>query len=153
MTDIKDFSLGALLADWHENERDIKMCENAIANNWQRVDNPHAILSDCFRMKDSIESKIRDAGALVPLSEAKQIEILTAKVKELEAGNRWIPVEERLPETRIRVDILRTCPDGFDYQNGCYMAKWDYWWSDILACKLKFVTHWRPLPAAPEVKQ
>ena len=80
----------------------------------------------------------------------QQVAALTAELAAAREAQRWIPVGERLPEVGVRVDILRTCPDGYDYQNGCLTAD-GYWWSEILACKLKHVTHWMPLPPAPEV--
>ena len=85
MKDINDFSLDAVLADWHSNERDISMCENAIANNWTTVAAPHRVLSECYRMKPLIEKKIEEAGGTVPVTDARKIEQLTARVAELEA--------------------------------------------------------------------
>ena len=94
-----------------------------------------------------------ESGAIEAWKQRPIEAALTARIAELEEAQRWIPVEERLPETNIRVDILRTCPDGYDYQNGCYIANNNYWWSEILACKLLYVTHWRPLPEPTEVNE
>jgi len=83
-TDANDFSLDAVLADWHSNERDITMCENAIANNWTTLNRPHYVLSECYRMKPLIEKKIQEAGGAVPMSDKQKIEQLTASVAKLE---------------------------------------------------------------------
>ena len=71
---------------------------------------------------------------------------LEKRIAELEAQQRWIPVEERLPEDWTMVLFTNGVIRGigqFD-KEGFY----DYW------CEHSFdkpVTHWMPLPDLPEV--
>ena len=66
---------------------------------------------------------------------------------------RWIPVEERLPEvwrndeTAELVNYMIYSPD-FGVDIGNYHAKAKKWLCMALPCT---VTHWMPLPSGPEV--
>ena len=76
---------------------------------------------------------------------------LNARIAELEAAQRWIPVGERLPEENQQ--ILST--DGKEFYLDCY-ARWEG--KDNPPCFydrlfLWAVTHWMPLPQLPEVKE
>ncbi len=81
---------------------------------------------------------------------------LTARIAELEAERRWIPVSERLPEDCERVLVrARNSPQNlprrafYTYRNG----KWvnDEVDIDNVYSNLS-VTHWMALPEPPEVK-
>ena len=73
--------------------------------------------------------------------------LLQARIAELEAQQRWIPVGERLPEDWTMVLFTNGVTRGigqFD-KDGFY----DYWYEYSFN---KPVTHWMPLPNPPEVK-
>mgnify|MGYP001335451616 CR=1 FL=1 len=75
------------------------------------------------------------------------ITALRARVAELEAAQRWIPVTERLPEdTR---DVLVWC--GIT-EKGCYSPSQHMWSVYDDGYSPIPVTHWMPLPQPPEVK-
>ena len=79
---------------------------------------------------------------------------LVARIAELEAAQRWIPVSERLPEDGETVFVI--IHDGFErFENGNEVARLTYlgngnWWS--WGRERYVVTHWMPLPNPPEVK-
>jgi hypothetical protein len=81
-----------------------------------------------------------------------EIERLRARIAELEAAARWIPVGERLPE--MYQEVYTYCFGNTYNPYGCgsysgkrleyYQAQdGEYFWS---------FTHWRPLPSAPEAE-
>ena len=84
--------------------------------------------------------QLREAAALVAKESAELLE------------RRWIPVEERLPEvwrndeTAELVNYMIYSPD-FGVDIGNYHAKAKKWLCMALPCT---VTHWMPLPDAPE---
>ena len=57
---------------------------------------------------------------------------------------RWIPVTERLPEENYNCLV---CDDGFVEEGYRNMVGG---WYDFHGDRLKFVTHWMPLPQPPE---
>ena len=72
---------------------------------------------------------------------------LVARIAELEAAQRWIPVSERLPEPYTRV--LACIKSGY--------MEVDYMYSEPIVDvgiadfnSLDNVTHWMPLPPSPE---
>ena len=75
-------------------------------------------------------------------------DVLTARIAELEAERRWIPVSERLPE---ETGLYLVWQDG-SFAVGCrvlyYSAGRSY-----LDFEWEIVTHWIPLPARPEVQE
>lgn len=87
-------------------------------------------------------TQLRGAAALVVKESAELLE------------QRWIPVEERLPdvwrndETAELVNYMIYSPD-FGVDIGNYHAKAKKWLCMALPCT---VTHWAPLPEPPEVK-
>jgi Lar family restriction alleviation protein len=102
-----------------------------------------------------------ESGAIESWNTRPVEDKLRARIAELEAGNRWIPVEERLPETpysdigqevlclvnrwgEYSVFALKYDGEGKFYSGGWGKMATD--WTDR-------VTHWRPLPAAPEAQQ
>lgn len=60
---------------------------------------------------------------------------------------QWIPVSERLPEWGAKVLIYTTFKDVM-------VAQWDgtnrIWVGDFCFYAERFITHWMPLPPAPE---
>ena len=73
---------------------------------------------------------------------------LNARIAELEAERRWIPVSERLPEDGEVVWLWDGNNLGMGYYlvlSGCFMDR------DTPLRRIK-PTHWMPLPEPPEVK-
>ena len=80
----------------------------------------------------------------------KQVEInrQSARIAELEAERRWIPVSERLPEDGEVVWLWDGNNLGMGYYlvlSGCFMDR------DTPLRRIK-PTHWMSLPTPPEVK-
>lgn len=117
-----------------------------------------------------------DADCIVHLGEAAidLIERLTAANAELREKRRWIPVTERLPEERALVNVVwvNRAPEPYYKKikgvpfsgTACfYRGRW-YWDSPVvldllaeygedeidLVDEAVEVTHWMPLPEAPE---
>jgi hypothetical protein len=87
---------------------------------------------------------------------AGHLDSLKARINELEATNRWIPVGERLPEPGQRVLMWI---QSYAYvpgaeKLGAYMpmvdslAPWHSSW-DLNIYETSEVTHWLPLPKPP----
>ena len=81
----------------------------------------------------------------------KQVEInrQSARIAELEAERRWIPVGERLPEDGEVVWLWDGNNLGMGYYlvlSGCFMDR------DTPLRRIK-PTHWMSLPTPPEVKE
>ncbi len=78
-----------------------------------------------------------------PLEMAKEVaEYVNARIAELEAERRWIPVSERLPEERQNVLAL-------DRTGTAYHWEYSRSLSNIF---VGYYTHWMPLPNPPEVE-
>jgi len=74
---------------------------------------------------------------------------LNARIAELEAERRWIPVSERLPEDGEVVWLWDGNNLGMGYYlvlSGCFMDR------DTPLRRIK-PTHWMPLPQLPEVQE
>ena len=73
---------------------------------------------------------------------------LRARVEELEAKTRWIPVSEGLPKDGVYVHVIMGCmPTVLSHAPGAWhnLVGWPY--------SEDAVTHWMPLPEPPERAQ
>ena len=73
----------------------------------------------------------------------EEITDLNARIAELEAEQRWIPVSERLPEEKQNVLAL-------DRTGTAYHWEYSRSLSNIFVSDY---THWMPLPKLPEVQE
>ena len=66
---------------------------------------------------------------------------------------RWISVKERLPEVPeyYLVAVSGLCDDGENHTDE-FAAKWDNGWHELEGWGSSEVTHWMPLPLAPEAE-
>ena len=71
------------------------------------------------------------------------VENLTAENASLREHNRWIPVTEKTPEYDMPQLVLNADGDAL-IANYAYGEWFDTWGQDVE------VTHWMPLPEAPE---
>lgn len=74
-----------------------------------------------------------------------KVEALCARLAELEAVARWIPVTERMPQEGSTVLVWGTACDAA-LVGWHTRGKWS-----AHGGKCGLVTHWRPLPDGPEV--
>ncbi|MHC1696435.1 MAG: DUF551 domain-containing protein [Eubacteriales bacterium] len=79
------------------------------------------------------------AGAIL-----KHVAQLEAELAELREAERWIPVEERLPEEVLPAIVVNK--KGQVHEALYYGGEWLYFG------EVADVTHWRPLPQPPEAK-
>lgn len=89
----------------------------------------------------------------IPLDElADELNDYEARIAELEAGQRWIPVSERLPKDKKHyMTVVMNCYDGSrDIYRLRYYGNGD-WFS--WASESNVVTHWKEEPALPEVQE
>lgn len=85
-----------------------------------------------------------------PLDMAKEVEAyVTARIAELEAAQRWIPVSERLPLLRDSKAVLVYTKSGETY-SGLYLGN-NEWTGLLHDFREGEVTHWMPLPEPPIV--
>lgn len=90
----------------------------------------------------------------------KNADALNARIAELEAAQRWIPVSERLPEDRLTLEfdavISYTTDDPYvsvvfrDYNKSRWLEDKG---GERLADVTNYVTHWRERPTLPEVQE
>ena len=68
-------------------------------------------------------------------------------------ATRWIKVSEMFPELGVPVLMRVTCGSRFNVEEGKYKggSEWANCWCSIRNENLYPVTHWMPLPDAPEV--
>ncbi len=77
---------------------------------------------------------------------------LNARIAELEAAQRWIPVSERLPE--VNEDVFTVVYDTNDGSTSVSALKhhgdgvWFIWDKGYYV-----VTHWMPMPKLPEAQE
>jgi Protein of unknown function (DUF551) len=75
---------------------------------------------------------------------------LEDEIKALREQVRWVPVSERLPESRKAV--LVRCPENLNTFCACYAENAGPRWTIFGASKAleQQVTHWMPLPVPPQ---
>ena len=84
-----------------------------------------------------------------PLDMVREVaEHVTARIAELEAERRWIPVSERLPEDGEVVWLW----DGNNLGMGYYLVLTRQFMDRDTPLRRIKPTHWMPLPEPPEVK-
>ena len=76
-----------------------------------------------------------------------RIELLNARIAELEAAQRWIPVSERLPDAYEKVIALAKDCMNVDW----VLPKELREVGKGAFARLYNVTHWMPMPQLPEV--
>lgn len=89
---------------------------------------------------------------VVDMDDVDRLDAANARIAELEAANRWIPVGERLPEESGLYPVLFATSDKrllpairhFDIGHG---------WDMPVGMHLKGIVYWRPLPVPPEVEK
>lgn len=135
-------------ADWWENgdmmnplgglEKDLLAAADRIANQ-----NTHiaALQQEIEKLRGQNE-QLREAAALVTKESAELLE------------RRWIPVEERLPETeswgasKVVLGIVQN-ESGYPPPNPCFCVYLgNQQWT--IRGRMATITHWMPLPEPPE---
>ena len=104
--------------------------------------------SRCFCPNSDCPNSVRTV-ALEQWNTRPIEDALTARIAELEAERRWIPVSERLPdnwESVLTIDISKSTRDMV---TAFYNPETSLWSTHFL-CDL-WVTHWMPLPEPPIV--
>ena len=110
-------------------------------------------------IRDAVDGNAKFCNSEPPYSEeeelARKIMQMHARIAELEAERRWIPVGERLPEDRVTIlaafnnrEILTA--KYYKYYEGFGSVE-NYW--RIEGWHSGNVTHWMPLPEPPEVQE
>ena len=126
-------------------EQEIKPCPYCGSTDIKLHDEiTHAVwCQECFSEVESI-----DIESAIKLWNTRPIEdALQARIAELEAQQRWIPVSERLPEGRT---VLVFKKEGSISIDTTYIDGGNYFWWKSGQSK---VTHWMPIPQPPEVQE
>lgn len=92
----------------------------------------------------------QNAGFADTIARAARCEAAEARVAELEEALRWIPVTELLPAHGDTVLVYGPMDDPIWVASYSSRGVRPAWWGEG-GTSLR-VTHWRPLPAGPEVK-
>lgn len=72
----------------------------------------------------------------------------------LDLKPEWVSVEERLPEESVIEEYLVVLKESFGEFSNTAVWSSPHWYSDKdMACILGGVTHWMPLPAAPQEEE
>ena len=97
---------------------------------------------------------VKDGWNTRPIEDA-----LNARIAELEAERRWIPVSERLPELGSPILFYDSILERIN-KGTCTAKNSDntnlHWFTDddlfYFGDRSEYITHWMPLPNPPEVK-
>jgi len=125
----------AMLAD----ERSLRALAEAIAE--LEAENAR-LKAENAKLKAEIEQRA-DHESYLSQEFANTYYEKNARIAELEAERRWIPVSERLPEEKQSVLAL-------DRTGTAYHWEYSKCLSNIF---VGYYTHWMPLPEPPEVKE
>lgn len=92
----------------------------------------------------------------VQLEMLDEIERLQFRIAELEAAQRWIPVNERMPKDCERVLVYAdNSPQNYP-RRAFYIYRLERWVSDEVNTYTVYgnmtITHWMPLPEPPEAQ-
>lgn len=80
-------------------------------------------------------------------SYARMLNMTAKRLRELDEKQRWIPVEERLPDPGQTVTVC----DVREEWVGCFTYVGGGEWTDNYICfSTSDVTHWMPLPEPPK---
>ena len=163
------FCNGEFMFDWIN---DTRRCNNCGALfTWRIIREPSGVPIDLTLQLKKAEDRITELKAendelkervamldvnsvfksLGEMGYIEQVDRLTARIAELEAERRWIPVSERLPdnwESVLTIDISKSTRDMV---TAFYNPETSLW-ATHFSCGL-WVTHWMPLPEPPEVQE
>lgn len=140
-------SQGGDLLAWVREQMDFSRVETATAG-FASGEAFHRGVMECLR---------EVLAGLVPL--VAERDDLRARVAGLEAAQRWVPVTERSPKSG---DVVQVASADEGWQMVARVVPHPYLWRHELVFfgahqishrgdPLASVTHWRPLPAGPEV--
>lgn len=106
---------------------------------------------DCIRCNKCGKVHNVEKGCDLPEAGAS-VERISSVVRS-NATTGWIKVSDRLPEIQVPVLMRVTCGFRFNVEEGYYKggSEWVNCWCSIRNENLYPVTHWMPLPDAPEV--
>lgn len=80
------------------------------------------------------------------------VEEYSREIAEIPAVNRWIPVSERMPDDELPVIVAHIDSEGYGLPSiGMFRGNPKKWVTSS-AIRIMNVTHWMPIPDAPEVK-
>lgn len=104
-------------------------------------------------IRNAVNGNAKFCNSEPPYSEeeelARKIMQMHARIAELEAERRWIPVSERMPddwESVLTIDISKSTQDVVSAFYNPETSLWSTPFSSDL-----WVTHWMPLPESPIV--
>jgi len=106
-------------------------------------------------IRNAVNGNAKFRNSEPPYSEeeelARKIMQMHARIAELEAAQRWIPVSERLPKENAPVLVLTVLGGMFvDFIHGKSVVTGN---PDFYELDIEDVTHWMPLPKLPEVQE
>ena len=97
--------------------------------------------------RDYADMRRMQAALIAKTHECNELRALAAEQPQPEAPSGWIACSERMPPESTRVLVAHTGLSLFvrpgTWQDG-------EWWKDGGMALVGVVTHWRPLPPAPE---